>query len=166
MRISSVGSSERRRLGSDAGVTLLELIIVMTILALLAGLVGPSFGHWLDDWQLRGVADRLAETIRYARMQAIYQQRYFVVELRPADHTVRVLEPSAGVVREYPLPSDVQVGEDPPAAAPEVLRFILDPSGAAEARTFWVRNRRGTTLKLHLDFLLGGAGIEIARRES
>jgi prepilin-type N-terminal cleavage/methylation domain-containing protein len=166
MQTSSVGNNRRRLLGPDAGVTLLELIMVMAILALLAGLVGPAFGHWLDDWKLRGVADRLAETIRYARMQAVYQQRYFVVELKPEDHTVRVLEPSAGVVREYALPSDVQVGEDPPGAPSEVLRVILAPSGTAEAKTFWVRNPRGTTLKVRLDFLLGGAGIEIVRRES
>jgi prepilin-type N-terminal cleavage/methylation domain-containing protein len=165
MPISTVGNSGRRRLGANAGVTLLELIVVMTILALLAGLVGPSFGHWLDDWKLRGVADRLAQTIRYARIQAISQQRYVVVEVKPEEHRVRVLQPAVGVAREYVLPSDVQVGEDPPASTPEVLRVILAPSGSVEERTFWVRNRHGATMKVHMDFLLAGPGIQVVRGE-
>lgn len=164
MRISSVGSKGSGRAPQESGVTLLELLIVISILSLMVGLVAPQIGHWLDDWKLESAAERIAQTLRYARVRALYEQRYYLVEIR--ENQVRVLEPASGFIREYTLPAEVQVNEEGREASSPVLRVLLPPSGAVEEKTLWVRNRPGRKLKIHLDFLLGTAGVEIAKQGS
>ena len=67
----------------EAGVTLLELVIVLAILALAVSLVAPRFGNWSDEWTLRSAAERVAQTVRYARTRALFEQSYYVVEIEP-----------------------------------------------------------------------------------
>lgn len=166
MRISLAGSKSTGTAGKPAGVTLLELILVITILSLVAALVTPGIGHWIDDWRLRGAAERIAQTIRYARMSALYEQRYYLVELHPEDNRVRMLESSTGFLREYALPSTIRWGEEKAPSSASVFRLLLPPSGAVEERTLWLRNVSGTTIRIHLNFLLGSAEVEISKERS
>ena len=56
--------------------TLLELVIVLAILSLAVSLVAPRFGNWSDEWTLRGAAERVAQTVRYAHTRALFEQSY------------------------------------------------------------------------------------------
>lgn len=150
----------------QAGVTLLELVIALTILALLAGLAVPTLGRWLDDWKLRGAAERVAQTLRYARTRALFEQRYYVVELRREAPQVRVLEPSSDFVREYALPEEVEWAEEGSAPAPEATRLLFPPSGAVEERDLWLRNARGSRVRIHVNFLLSSPETEFSRQGS
>lgn len=166
MRTFSVGNNARdpaERGQREAGITLLEMVVVLTILALLVGLVGPSIGHWADDWKVRGAAERVAQTIRYARTRAVFEQRTYLVELDPRENRVRVLEPASGFNREYTLPPEIRWGEERGSSSPSALRLILSPSGAVEERTLWLWNRRGTAMRVRMDFLMGGDEVEVAK---
>ncbi len=166
MRILLAGSRRADAPRRQAGVTLLELMMVITILALMAAFVAPSIGHWIDDWKLRGAAERIAQTIRYARMRALYEQRYYLVELRPGNNSVRVLEPTSGFVREFALPTAIEWGEEKTVPSTSVFRLILPPSGAMEQRTLWLWNTSGALVRIRLNFLLGSSGVEISRERS
>lgn len=149
--------------------TLLELLVVLTILSLMAGLVAPRMGPWLDNWRLRSAAERIGQTLRYARTRALFEQHFYVVEILPEKNLVRVFEPNSALVREFALPKDIQVQTDERQAAsgaPEVIRFILPPSGEVEEKSLWLRNNQGNTIKIHFDFLVGSPGVEIARQGS
>jgi Tfp pilus assembly protein FimT len=153
---------QQRGFHAEAGITLLELVIVIALLSLMAGIVAPRSARWIDNWRLRSAAERIAQTIRYARVRALYERRYYLVEIRPGQHLVRVGEPVSGFVRQWSLPADVQVAEeDDNSVPPPVLRLLLSPSGALEERTLWLRNRLGRKIRLHVDFLLGTAGAEV-----
>lgn len=164
MRISSVGNRPPGNTRREAGVTLLELVLVIALLSLAAGLVAPGVGRGIDEWRLRSAAERLAQIIRYARIRALYEQRYYLVEIRSGKNQVLVREPVSGLARAYALPSDVQVGEEQNPAAPAVVRLLIPPSGALEERTLWLRNRRGSEWRIHLDFLLGIPEVQLAKR--
>jgi len=88
------------------------------------------------------------------------------VEIRPEENRVRLLGPplpaqaGSGLIREYILPSDIRCGEEGTGAA-SVVHLIFSPSGAVEDRTFWLRNRQGRKVEIHLSILLGGPGIEV-----
>jgi prepilin-type N-terminal cleavage/methylation domain-containing protein len=171
--MSSVGNKLPRRCqppaagwAGQAGVTLLELVIALTILALLVGLAAPTLGHWLDDWKLREAAERVAQTLRYARTRALFEQRYYVVELRREAPQVRVLEPSSDFVREYALPQEVEWVEADASLAPGTIRLLFPPSGAVEQRDLWLRNTRGSRARIHVNFLLGTPEVEFSRRGS
>ena len=145
--------------------TLLELVIVLAILSLAVSLVAPRFGRWSDEWTLRSAAERVAQTVRYARTRALFEQSYYVVEIEPATHLVRVLNPASGFMRGYALPRGVTIddGENPP---PSVVRILLPPSGVVEERNLWLSNRRGSKFRVHVDFLLGAPAIEAVKQGS
>jgi prepilin-type N-terminal cleavage/methylation domain-containing protein len=151
------------RARGEQGVTLLELVVVITIMALMLGLVVPHFGTWMDNWKLRSAAERVAQTIRDARTRAIYEQRYYVVELVPGESRVRMIEPVSGLVREYALPGDVQV-DDGEGNSPSVVRLLFSPSGGMEERTLRLRNRQHREVDIHLNFLLGAPEVEISKQ--
>ena len=53
------------------GVTLLELIIVMVIIAIGATLVAPNIGRWLQHYRLRSATRDIVSTMRTAQMKAV-----------------------------------------------------------------------------------------------
>jgi len=163
MRTSLAGNEGRQPQPRDAGVTLLELVIVLAILALAVSLVAPRFGNWSDEWTLRSAAERVAQTLRYARTRALFEQSYYVVEIEPATHLVRLFNPTSGFLRGYALPRGVTMddGENPP---PSVVRILFPPSGVVEERNLWLSNRRRSRYTVHMSFLLGNSVVEAVKQ--
>jgi prepilin-type N-terminal cleavage/methylation domain-containing protein len=163
--MSSVGNERRHPQSQEAGMTLLELVIVLAILSLAVSLVAPRFGNWSDEWTLRGAAERVAQTVRYARTRALFEQSYYVVEIEPRAGLVRVLNPDSGFSRGFKLPGGVNV-DDGEIPVPPVVRLLLPPSGVVEERNLWFSNRRGSRFRIHVDFLLGTPAVEAVKEVS
>jgi len=163
MRISLAGNERPRPQAREAGMTLLELVIVLAIISLSVSLVAPRFGNWTDEWTLRSAADQVAQTVRYARTRALFEQSYYVMEIEPKTHLVRVFNPASGFLRAFALPRGVTVddGENPP---PAVVRLLLPPSGVVEERNLWLSNRRGSKYRVHVDFMLGSPAVEAVKQ--
>jgi general secretion pathway protein H len=68
----------------DAGVTLLELLIVLMLMALIAAVTIPIFGPGVSTTELRSAAREVAAGLRLARGQAITQRTDAVLELNVA----------------------------------------------------------------------------------
>ncbi len=66
-----------------AGVSLLELMIVLMIMAIVAALVVPMLGGGVSNTQLRSAARQLASGLRLARSEAVAQRRetFLVVDV-------------------------------------------------------------------------------------
>jgi type II secretory pathway pseudopilin PulG len=144
-------------------VTLLELVIVLAILSLAVSLVAPRFGNWSDEWTLRSTAGRVAQTVRYARTRALFEQSYYVMEIEPRAHRVRVFNPASGFSRGFALPQGVRVddGED---STPPLVRLLFPPSGVVEERNLWLSDRRGSRFRVHVSFLLGAPAVEAVKQ--
>jgi general secretion pathway protein H len=65
----------------SAGVTLLELMIVLVLMALVAAVTIPLFGNGVSATELRGAARELAAGLRLARGQAITQRTEAMLQL-------------------------------------------------------------------------------------
>ncbi|RDI99747.1 prepilin-type N-terminal cleavage/methylation domain-containing protein [Dyella solisilvae] len=75
------------------GVTLIELLIAMSVLAVLAMLAAPAFHDTVGRHQLSAAADALAADLTYARMEAM--QRATFVSLCPSRDGVRCSDDSS-----------------------------------------------------------------------
>jgi len=53
------------------GVTLIELIVVMVIIAIGAVLLAPNIGAWLPNYRLRSATRDIVSTMRTAQMKAV-----------------------------------------------------------------------------------------------
>jgi type IV fimbrial biogenesis protein FimT len=56
---------------SRKGVTIIELIVVMVIIAIAAALTIPNIGAWLPNYRLRTAARDIVSTMRAAQMKAV-----------------------------------------------------------------------------------------------
>lgn len=88
-----------------AGVTLLEMLVVLAIMALVAALVVPTLGSGVSSAELKGAARQVAAGLRLARSEAVATRREtsLVLDLeRRAFHVDRD-------AREHALPRDVEL---------------------------------------------------------
>ncbi len=94
------------RMASRAsGVTLLELLIVLVIMAAVTGLVVPMFGSGVSTTELKSAARQLASGLRLARSEAVTQRRETFLVLDVAGRRFRVDRNP----KEHPLPRDVEL---------------------------------------------------------
>src|ERR1700682_749655 len=75
--------------GQHRGVTLLELLIVLTLMALIAAMVLPMFSGGVSGTDLKSAARDVAAGLRLARDGAISQRAESLLELNLEARTVR-----------------------------------------------------------------------------
>jgi len=140
----------------QAGLTLLELILVMIVLFILAGVAAPRFTDFFPALQVRKTADRLLAWARKARSDAaltgarhrlvldVEGKRYWLeYEPRPLKEP-RIFQKVGGSWDEETFPEDVVLesleglGDD---QGFKVLEFR--PDGTAEDASIVVANDRG-----------------------
>ncbi len=81
------------------GVTLVELVVVMVIIAVGATLAAPSIGRWLPRYRLRSATRDIVSTMRTAQMRAVSYNRSYQVAFTPALGTY-VLQRNPGAVND------------------------------------------------------------------
>ena len=90
---------------SSRGVTLLELLIVLALMAIVAGFVVPMFGGPISTSELRASARQLAAGLRLARSEAVSERRETFLVLDVAGKRFKVDREAA----EHRLPSRVEL---------------------------------------------------------
>jgi general secretion pathway protein H len=75
---------------ASAGVTLLELLIVLSIMAIVAALVLPMFGDGVPTGELKSAARQVAAGLRVARSEALATRRETRVVLDLEHRTFQV----------------------------------------------------------------------------
>ena len=68
-------SSQTTRTDHEQGFSLFELLIVLVLLAMVAGVATPSIGRFLDNLNFRQQTAKLLTTLNYARLTAITKGR-------------------------------------------------------------------------------------------
>ncbi|MGV0953974.1 MAG: GspH/FimT family pseudopilin [Fluviibacter sp.] len=64
-----------------AGLTLIEVLVGLVLLALLSGLALPSFNNYQERQRLKSAAETLASNLNLARSEALAQQQFMYVQL-------------------------------------------------------------------------------------
>ena len=67
------------------GITLIELIVVMVIIAIGALLLAPNIGAWLPNYRLRSATRDIASNMRTAQMKAVSNNLQYRVNLNAGD---------------------------------------------------------------------------------
>jgi prepilin-type N-terminal cleavage/methylation domain-containing protein len=131
------------------GFTLLELMLVVTVMAILAALTVPKMIATFNDIKLRYVATDLSGLLQSARIQSVKSNSFFSAQagVLPGGAPIYYIgKPNAGYVVGNPfVPIDpaVNITQGPITAAPNVgaflagLNFVVDP--AADPPSFSAR---------------------------
>src|SRR4030042_2123566 len=55
----------------EGGITLIELVVVMAIVAIMGVCLAPAIGEWLENFRIRQAARDIAANLQFAKMKAI-----------------------------------------------------------------------------------------------
>jgi prepilin-type N-terminal cleavage/methylation domain-containing protein len=151
-----------------AGVTLVELLIVMTIVALLAGLSYPSAAAGLDSLRLRSVSDQVVSFLNTAIDRADRRQQVIEMRISPAEGALAARSADQSFVRTLALPETVRIAAVEPAVADainanEPRRFLLYPGGTLPRIAIDLMSRDGRKRQVIVDPITGMPHAEAAQ---
>jgi type IV fimbrial biogenesis protein FimT len=131
---------------SQDGKTLMELMVVVTIMGIIAAMAGPDFIALTSRVQTRCATEELASELRLARQLAItHRDRVRVVVDLEQQALVAQFVNGAAIHHIYRY-GDKGIVLEEPSTGPEIL---FHPSGrSATATTIQLRNREGRVQKL------------------
>ncbi len=140
------------------GFTLLELLVVISLLAMALAVVPPILTSATATAELKGAARELASALRHARSRAIARSQDTALTLNVRTRRYRV----TGTQRQHTLPADVEfkvygAASESPDEDTGGIRFFADGSSTG-GRISLARGAR--TLAVEVDWLLGRVSID------
>jgi prepilin-type N-terminal cleavage/methylation domain-containing protein len=157
--------SGRGSTGSRHGITLLEMMIVVTLIALLASLTFPSVASGLDSLRLRSASDSILTLLDTAADRAERRQQAVEIVVSPKENSITARSADLGFVRRVDLGNSIHItGVTPGSAAPDANRqFIIYPGGTVPAVGIVITTAEGHRRTVSIDPITGLAQSEIAK---
>jgi type II secretion system protein H len=129
----------------QSGITLIEMLVVMTIVGLLAAVAAPSVGSGVETVRLRSAGERLAATMRTARDRAVRTRHYMEVSIDPKSRAVEMRDLEAGSLQSWELPQNIQLKSAKRVAG------VMYPDGGVQAMNVSLTNLRGRQVQVTMD---------------
>ncbi|HMK43693.1 MAG TPA: prepilin-type N-terminal cleavage/methylation domain-containing protein [Dissulfurispiraceae bacterium] len=147
-----------KRTENQSGFTLMEMMIVLFIIALTAGIVGVSFTRALPSSRLDATVREMAAAFKQLRAQAMItgERRVLVYNL-----DARQYGPEGQAARQWP--DDVTVTITDPVQGDAVrgeYRFVFHATGASEGGTVVLSTAKKTML-LGVDPIVGAIALRV-----
>jgi len=165
MRTFSVGKTSRagRWDGRRRGITLLEMIVVLAIIGLVAGLSFPSISAGLDSVRMTSATGSVAAFLNSAVTHAQRRQQGVELIVSPKESLFALYSNEPGFQRELRLPDGIVVEAVLPETdeSPELpRRFMFMPGGAVPGIGIQLANKRGGHRLVRLDPMTGFPRVE------
>jgi type IV fimbrial biogenesis protein FimT len=130
----------------QAGKSLAEVLVVLAVIGITAGLAGPSFFALTARIEGRSATAEIASELRLARQLAMARRERLRVVFDRTQRTVTLQRADADGVLDVYRYGDKGIVVEEPSAGPDVL---FHPTGrSATATTIVVRDKQGRATKL------------------
>ena len=142
-----------------AGFTLIEMIVVLIIIAVLAGLTAPAMARMVSPHLAEGDAMPVAALFRSARREAVERGLIVALTVDPAGARYRadsIGVGGSGLLSEGPIALDEDVALETDSLR---VRFTFRPDGSVFGDTITVRGR-STTSRISVDRWTGAIHID------
>jgi prepilin-type N-terminal cleavage/methylation domain-containing protein len=157
----------------QSGFTLLELVVVVTILSVVCALALPALGDGLRRWRLQGAVQEVATILKFARNQSVAGRASVQVVLDRSRNVYWLDSPENGLqstldevlekgIRLYAMPAGIRLGEITVAGSDpgvERLGILFFPRGNSTGADVEVRDEKGRTYRISVDSMTGHARI-------
>ena len=163
-----MGLTRRWRQGcrDEAGMSLVELIVVVTVIGIVAMVGLPSMQEWIDRYEVRTAATEIASAIQLQRMRAVSRNREFSIlfDEKTGRYTLYDGQPSDGTQvearpRQLPRSTGFATTVTDPVSAPGDA-IVCHPDGSLNDRsegtdTIYVGNSHGHLFEVSVNRATG-----------
>ncbi len=163
MSITARPAAATRQLGAAAGVTLIEMIVVVAIIAIMAAIMFPSATSGIDSIRLASAADSTAAFLSSAVNRV--ERRQVMIELTVSKpENALYIRAVPNFERRFELPDGIVIVgvlpelQNDDNSAPR--RFLMFPGGSPPRVGVRIMNRRGGQRMVSLDPITGVPVIE------
>lgn len=158
--------SAPRRLGGEKefGVTLVEMMIVVTLIGLVVGLSFPSVSAGIDGLRLSSAAGSLVSFLNGALNRAERRREPVEVTISLAQSSLSLLSGEPGFTRTLQMPEGVKITAirpEPPMGETGIRRFLLMPGGVPPGIGIEISNQKGASRIVRIDPVVGVPVIEM-----
>ena len=140
----------------NSGYTLIEILTVIAIIAIVAGIVLPNVVAWLPKYRLNSGAEEIQSTLQLARLGAIKQNTSATVTFSTTTHTF-LASIDGQTIKKGKMPAGIIIDSvTSPASQVE-----FDSRGLANDSTgdIMVKNSKGATKTITVN-IVGNASIQ------
>jgi prepilin-type N-terminal cleavage/methylation domain-containing protein len=139
------------------GITLVEMLIVVTIIGLIAGISFPAVSSGLDSLRLRSASDSLVSFLNAALNRAERRQEVAEIAISTQDSALHLTTPTLS--RELDMPPGVTIRavwpKLPDGETNEPRRFLLFPGGNVPRIGIEIANRKGVRRLVRVNPMTG-----------
>ena len=145
---------------NQKGITLIELVVVMAIIAIGAALTTPNIGGWLPSYRLRSATRDVVSIMRVAQIKAVSNNTQYQAVFNPGNSTY---------VLQYRDTGGNWVDEGSTLTLPTGVNFVttlvgdtatFSPNSTATDGNVTLNNTKGATKTVRLLGLTGRIKIE------
>jgi prepilin-type N-terminal cleavage/methylation domain-containing protein len=148
---------------SQSGVTLIEMLVVVGIVALMAGLAFPSFTAGLEGLRLRSASDSVASAINIAVNTADRRQVAVQIAIQPRLNRLVLRAEDSRKDQIFELPAGIRIQKILPALfldeAQRDRYIVVYPNGAPPQLVVELANAKGSSRLIKLDPITGNAQV-------
>ena len=165
MPILLVGRIRRR--ARTAGVTLIEMMVVVALISLMVGVSYPAITSGIESLRLKGATNSIVAFLDYGLSRAERRQQMVDITISKADNSLEMRSREPGFYRKLQLPDGVSIVQILPqlpeqAAGDANLNrdFLLYPGGTVPPLGVQLINRRNVQRVVRVDPITGVPHIE------
>jgi prepilin-type N-terminal cleavage/methylation domain-containing protein len=169
-RATGLGGNPNRRAGyypaprlASRGVTLMEMLVVLAIIGLLAGISFPSLSAGIDSVRMVSATDSVASFLNAAVNRAERRQEPIELLISAKDNALKLYSNEPDFTRELKMPEGVRIEAVLPKETDEEdapTRLILLPGASVPGIGIQIVNRRGSRRIVRLDPMTGFPHVE------
>lgn len=149
---------------NQRGVTLVEMLVVMTIVAVVAAISFPSVTSGIDSLRLRSATDSLVSFLDGAMTRAERRGEPVEVTIVRGEGAVVLRSVDPGFEKRYDLPESIRIlrilPENPEAPEERARAYVLQPGGTVPRFGVELVNRRGVRRIVRVDPITGTPQVE------
>ena len=150
------------------GITLVEMLVVVAIIGIMAGLAFPSVAAGIDSVRLRSATDSVATLLNAAVDRADRHQVPVELVIAPKNNSMVLLSNEPGFFRQLKMPQGITLkGVIPkdPDNPDGPLRLVLMPGNTVPGIGIELANGHGARRIVRLDAMTGFPRVESVKQE-
>jgi prepilin-type N-terminal cleavage/methylation domain-containing protein len=162
MPISSVGKTNTF-LKREAGVTLIEMMVVVLLVSLVVGISFPAITSGVDSLRLNAATNSVVAFVNSGLSRAERRQQVVEITISKSENALSMRSTELGFFRKLELPDGVSITHVLPELpenpnAPRI--FLLYPGGTAPRFGVQLINRRNVERIVRVDPITGVPHVE------